>query len=102
MIMHMVLLKIRKDASPAEIGRVFDALAALKTKIPGMLSFSGGPYSSPENFEKGYTHGFSMVFRDAQSRDVYLPHPEHEKVKAQVLPLLQGGLEGAVAFDYEF
>lgn len=102
MIMHMVLLKIRKDVPPTEVSRVFQALAGLQSSIPGMLSFSGGPYSSPENFEKGYTHGFSMVFRDAHARDVYLPHPEHEKVKAQVLPLLQGGLEGAVAFDYEF
>jgi hypothetical protein len=43
-----------------------------------------------------------MVFQDAASRDIYLPHPEHEKCKAMILPLLQGGLDGAVAFDYEF
>jgi hypothetical protein len=102
MIMHMVLLKIRKDVSSAELDRAFAALDALRRVIPGLLSFHGGPYSSPENFQKGYTHGFSMVFQDAASRDIYLPHPEHEKCKAMILPLLQGGLDGAVAFDYEF
>lgn len=102
MIMHMVLLKIRKDVPAADVRKAFDALAALQKVVPGLLSFHGGPYSSPENFEKGYTHGFSMVFKDAASRDIYLPHPEHEKCKAMIFPLLQGGLDGAVAFDYEF
>ncbi|MFM7281604.1 MAG: Dabb family protein [Planctomycetia bacterium] len=102
MIMHMVLLKIRKEVPAADVRKALDALAALQKLVPGLLSFHGGPYSSPENFEKGYTHGFSMVFKDAASRDIYLPHPEHEKCKAMIFPLLQGGLDGAVAFDYEF
>jgi hypothetical protein len=29
-----------------------------------------------------------------------LPHPEHEVVKAMVLKVLDGGLDGVVAFDY--
>jgi hypothetical protein len=41
-----------------------------------------------------------MTFTDAKARDIYLPHPEHEVVKAMVLPVLQGGLDGVVAFDY--
>jgi len=50
--------------------------------------------------QKGFTHGFCMTFADAAARDVYLPHPEHERVKALVLQVLDGGLDGVVAFDY--
>jgi len=42
-----------------------------------------------------------MGFEDAIARDAYLPHPEHEKVKAKILDLLEGGLDGVVAFDFE-
>jgi hypothetical protein len=38
-----------------------------------------------------------MTFADAGARDVYLTHPEHEKVKSEFLPLV----EAAVAFDFE-
>ena len=100
MITHMVLLRFRKDAAKPEIDRVFAELAGLKSRISGLLSFSGGSYTSPEGMQKGFTHGFCMTFRDAPSRDAYLPHPEHEKVKKLVFALLDGGLDGVVAFDY--
>jgi len=100
MITHVVLLKIRRDVPQAQVDAVFAALAGLRTRIPGMLSFSGGAYSSPEGLHKGFTHGFVMTFKDAASRDAYLPHPEHEVVKAMVLKVLDGGLDGVVAFDY--
>jgi hypothetical protein len=100
MITHLVLLKIRADATTDEVEGVFAALAGLKDKIPGLLSFSGGAYDSPEGLNRGFTHGFSMTFSDVAARDRYLPHPEHEKVKLLVLGLLDGGLEGVVAFDY--
>ena len=101
MIHHLVLLRLRRDAEPAAVEEMFAELAGLKRKIPGLVAFAGGPYSSPEGLHKGYTHGFAMVFKDAHSRDVYLPHPEHEKVKEKVLALLDGGLDGVVAFDFE-
>jgi hypothetical protein len=101
MIHHLVLLRIRRDVRPEEVARVFAALADLKGKIPGLLEFAGGPYSSPEGLNRGYTHGFAMIFHDAAARDVYLDHPEHVKVKEQVLPVLEGGLDGVVAFDFE-
>jgi hypothetical protein len=101
MITHIVLLELKKSAKPAQIRAMFAALAGLKKKIPGIVSFEYGPYSSPEGFNKGYTHGFVMTFKSAKARDAYLPHPEHEKVKKKVLALLEGGLAGVVAFDFE-
>ena len=101
MIAHLVLLKLKKDVSPADAKRVFEAIGALRKVIPGITDYAWGPYSSPEGMNKGFTHGFSMTFASAAARDAYLPHPEHEKVKQQVLTLLDGGLAGVVAFDFE-
>ncbi|MAF67240.1 MAG: stress responsive protein [Planctomycetes bacterium] len=97
----MVLLKIRDDVSADGVDAVFAALARLEERIEGILSFSGGAYCSGEGLERGFTHGFCMTFTDAVARDAYLPHPEHEAVKAMVLEVLDGGLDGVVAFDYE-
>ena len=101
MITHAVLFKIRADGPQDQIDTVFAELRDLKDKIPGILSFGGGPYSSAEGLNKGFTHGFVMTFPDAPARDAYLPHPEHEVVKGHVLEVLDGGLEGVVAFDFE-
>lgn len=100
MITHMVLLKVRKDVPAKNVERVFGEIGALKSRIAGITSYSWGPYSSPEGLGRGYTHGFCMTFRDAASRDAYLPHPEHEKVKESVLSILDGGVDGVLAFDY--
>ena len=100
MITHIVLLKVRKDVPVRTVERVFGEIGALKSRIAGIESYSWGPYSSPEGLQRGFTHGFCMTFRDAASRDAYLPHPEHEVVKASVLAILDGGIDGVLAFDY--
>lgn len=100
MITHMVLLKVKKDVPQAQIARVFAALAGLQQAIRGITSFSGGAYSSPEGLQRGFTHAFCMTFQSAAARDAYLPHPEHEQVKKLVLEVLEGGLDGVIAFDY--
>jgi hypothetical protein len=101
MITHMVLFKVRRDVPQAEIDGIFADLAALRRRIDGITAFAGGPYSSPEGMQRGFTHGFCMTFSSATARDAYLPHPEHEQVKARVLKALDGGVAGALAFDFE-
>jgi hypothetical protein len=41
-----------------------------------------------------------MTFVDAAARDAYLPLPLHQAVVAKLLPMLEGGLDGVVAFDF--
>ena len=101
MIHHLVLLKVKKNVPKAQVDQVFAEIGGLRKKIPGISSFAWGPYSSPEGLNKGFTHGFAMTFTDAKARDAYLPHPEHEQVKALVLAILDGGLDAALAFDFE-
>jgi len=95
-IQHIVLVKF----AASKVHRMADlvvALTELKKQMPEFLAIQGGPYSSPEGLNQGYTHGFIMTFSDAAARDHYLTHPEHEKLKAAFLP----DLEGVVAFDFE-
>jgi hypothetical protein len=95
-IYHLVLLKF----APQKLDRVaplFADLESLRKKIPGFLTITGGPYASPEGANQGYTHGIVMTFVDAATRDHYLTHPDHEKLKQAFLP----DLEGVIAFDFE-
>ena len=94
---HLVLLRFKGSAPASRIADLFTALGRLQLSIPGMLHYSGGPYSSPEGLNDGFTHGFHMTFADASTRNRYLNHPEHEAVKAEFLPIV----EKVIAFDYE-
>ena len=94
---HMVLVRFKEGATEERIADLFASLAHLQEVIPGIERFSGGPYSSPEGLNQGYTHGFLMTFSSSDARDKYLPHPEHEKVKASILPVV----DSVIAFDFE-
>ncbi|MAU06345.1 MAG: stress protein, partial [Deltaproteobacteria bacterium] len=59
--------------------------------------FSGGPYTSDEGLNQGYTHGFIMTFIDVEARNHYLPHPEHQHVKTAILP----AVGDVIAFDFQ-
>ena len=95
---HIVIVKFKADTTEAQIAGCFQALSDLLTNnlIPGLCDYSGGAYDSPEGLNKGFTHAFTMKFVDRESRDAYFPHPEHEKVKDLLVPLL----EDVVCFDY--
>ena len=94
---HIVLLRFHPQRSPADIDKVFQQVAELQKLIPGIDHFSGGPYSSSEGLNQGLTHGFLIAFSSVESRDAYLTHPEHERVKNAILPCI----EQVIAFDYE-
>lgn len=100
-IKHIVLLTFKPEATLEEINNVGKALAGLKSKIPGLLSFEWGPYSSEEGLNKDFNYGFEMIFSDANARDVYLDHKDHNEVKAQVQAILTSFPGGVIAFDYQ-
>src|SRR5262245_29976390 len=101
MITHLVLLKFKRAAPKEAVERVMRSIGELRKTVPGITGYAWGPYSSPEGLNRGYTHGFSMTFESAKARDVYLTHPAHKKVKAAGAELLEGGIDGVVAFDFE-
>lgn len=96
-IQHMVLFKFKPEVTSEKITELFSHLAQLQQLIPGITCFAGGPNSSPEELNQGYTHGFIMTFESVDARDAYLPHPEHEVVKAALLECI----DSVLAFDFE-
>lgn len=98
MIRHIVLVKFKAEA---DLATIFAALKALQAKIPGIASITSGKDTSPEGLQRGNTHGFTVDFTDAKSRDAYLPHPEHQKVGAMIVAAAVGGINGITVIDWE-
>ncbi|MEX0770951.1 MAG: Dabb family protein [Balneolaceae bacterium] len=78
-VRHIVVFKYKTDATDSQIKKVTDSFRELKDKIPGITHFEHGVNNSPEGRNMGFTHIYQMTFEDEESRDDYLPHPEHKK-----------------------
>ena len=98
MIQHIVLLKLKPDATAEQQAALLDGLIALKDTISGIESVSGGDDNSPEGKQHGFNWGFVMPFADADARDAYLPHPDHKALGQQ---LLRPIVDDVLVFDYE-
>ena len=96
MTRHYGMFQFKEGVTNAEIENCFSTMKAMIGKIPGLLEMEHGAYDSTEGLNEGYTHGFIMTFDSPESREAYLPHPIHEKVKELVIPKL----ERVVVFDF--
>jgi hypothetical protein len=101
MIRHVVLINFRDDVSEEHKQDIYSDLRALVGKVDGLLSAQFGPNVSPEGLSKGFRDGFVMDLRDAESRDRYLLHPDHQAAGARLVAACEGGLEGVLPFDLE-
>jgi hypothetical protein len=97
MIRHYGMFQFHPEVGTAQIDACFMEMRGMVGKIPGLLALEHGAYESPEGLNDGFTHGFIMTFDHSASRDAYLPHPEHERVKEIVVPCLARVL----VFDFE-
>ena len=96
-VQHMVVVKFKSGVTQQKIDELFVQLREFWSKMPGITYFAGGPYSSPEGLNQGYTHGFLVTFTSPAARDTYLTHTEHKRVVDLILPML----DGVLAFDFE-
>lgn len=78
LLRHVVLIKFKEDATPAQVKEVEDAFSALPGKIRSIVSYEWGTNISPENLAQGFTHCFLVTFKNAADRDGYLVHPAHK------------------------
>lgn len=96
-VKHIALLKFKGGTPEDQIEKVFEEILNLTETLPGVEDYVSGSNSSPEGLNQGYTHGFVMKFESAEARDAYLVHPDHERVKAWVMPLL----DSVLVFDID-
>ncbi|WP_295891771.1 Dabb family protein [uncultured Vibrio sp.] len=98
MIRHILLIKFKETASPADIDNLKGLFESMPKKVEGVHSVEWGINDSPEGKNQGYTHSVLMTFSDEAGRQNYLPHAEHETLKQAFRPLL----EDVIVFDYTF
>lgn len=96
MTRHYGMFQFKEGVTKSEIDNCFTTMKGMIGKIPGLLEMEYGPYDSTEGLNDDYTHGFIITFDSPESREAYLPHPIHEKVKELVIPKL----ERVVVFDF--
>lgn len=96
MIRHILLIKFKNETSLEQIQELMDLFVAIPSKVEGVDSVEWGKNNSPEGKNKDYTHSVFMTFVDEQGRQNYLPHPEHDALKAVFRPIL----EDIIVFDY--
>ncbi|RWO45505.1 MAG: Dabb family protein [Mesorhizobium sp.] len=101
MIRHCVFVKFRNDVPTTERMAIHSDLEALRQVIDGMDAVKFSANVSPEPFARGFTHGFTIDFRDAAARDAYLVHEAHQRAGARLVAALEGGTDGLLVFDLE-
>lgn len=95
-VKHFGVFEFLESITPEEIAECFREMQGMVGKIPGLIDMIHGPYQSDEGLNDRYTHGFIMTFENAEARDRYLPHAEHERVRQIVAPRLKR----VVVFDF--
>ena len=93
---HVVLLKFKDTAKPADVKKVEGAFAGLSKKIALIKQFEWGTNNSPENLNQGLTHCFFVTFTSEKDRDAYLIHPDHQAF----VDILKPHLDQVTVVDY--
>lgn len=97
MIRHILIIKFKDSVSPKQITDIKALFHSTIDKIEGVSGLEWGVNNSTEQRNQGYTHAVVMTFDNEAARDYYLPHPEHDALKAEFRPLL----EDIIVFDYD-
>ncbi|KAG0214129.1 hypothetical protein BGX28_002645 [Mortierella sp. GBA30] len=96
-VAHIILLKFKPSVSETQGHDILKSVAALKDQLPGVIeSVHLGVNFSARS--KGFTHGFTMVFKDRAALETYDKSPEHVKAVTEVI---RPNIEDIIAFDYD-
>ncbi|ESW78889.1 stress responsive protein [Mesorhizobium sp. LSJC285A00] len=101
MIRHCVFVRFRSDVPATERTAIHDDLEALRSVVDGMDTVHFSTNVSPEPFARGFSHAFTIDFRDAAARDAYLVHEAHQRAGARLVAALEGGTDGLMVFDLD-
>ncbi len=87
---HLVLIKLKTDATRKQIDDLTGALLSLKDEVPGIIDIGAGVNNSPEGQDKGHNYALFVRLKDAATRDAYLIDPRHQSVVVEyAVPILE-------------
>ncbi|MDO6964638.1 Dabb family protein [Rhizobium alvei] len=102
MIRHCVFIRFRPETSAEAKTEIYQEISDLKDRLPGILAVHVGDNVSPETgMDKGYAEGFIVDFSDAESRDIYLADPGHQKTGGKIVAAAIDGIGGIFVYDIE-
>ena len=86
MVEHVVLFKLKAEATGEAKRAAIEALKGLRDRIEGIVDLSCGMNFSERS--QGYEIGLVVRFRDRAALDAYIPHPAHRgAVEKYLLPI---------------
>jgi hypothetical protein len=95
-IEHMVLFKVKAEATPADSTTMIQELRKLREHIPEIQELTCGVNTSNRN--QGFTHGLLVRVQSQRDLETYLAHREHQRVASQhIRPII----ESVIVVDYE-
>ena len=80
---HVVLFKFKDSSSFTAIQQVAETFAGLYGKVPQIKAFEWGINNSPEHYNEGFTHCFTLSFsseKDLADYQLNAAHLEFQKV----------------------
>ncbi|KAF9354760.1 hypothetical protein BGX26_007384 [Mortierella sp. AD094] len=95
-VIHIVLFKLKSELSEQDGKDLLKAIIELKTKVPEVETVQLGVNFNPRS--KGFTHGFTMTFKNKSSLDTYDKSEAHVDA---VKNYLSHRIDDILIFDYE-
>jgi hypothetical protein len=101
MIRHLVAVRYRDGTPDSVKSALMDDLAALRSRIDGIVDFQVRANISVENaMVRGFRDLFWFDFCDEAVRDAYLADAEHQAIGARLVAELDGGADGVFVCDF--
>ena len=99
---HLVAIRPREGVSRERVEEVRVEWAALKEKIPVVVSTASGYHANPGYPEmgQGYELVVDQTFTDLASAAVYTQHPEHAQATPKVMDITDVYTGGLLACDW--
>ena len=89
---HIVNLRYKDEATEAQVEEAVNTFLDLKNEIPAIEHLEWGVNDSKEGASKGFTHTFTLTFKDDHAREIYLFHEAHIALVNKIGPLIGDGL----------
>jgi hypothetical protein len=96
MVEHVVLFKLKPEATEEQKHAMVEALRGLKGQIEGIMDLTCGRNFSERS--QGSEIGLVVRFRDRAALDAYIPHPIHRGVVERFINPIR---QDVIVADYE-
>jgi len=93
---HLVLFKLKPEATDEQKQAALKALKSLKESVPGVLDLSAGLNFSERS--QGFEIGLLVRFSDRAALEAYGPHPAHQAVVRDYINPIKADV---IVVDYE-